>query len=131
MFMPPISGQPVIEDDNTDANASIDLSEEDNKQHCPKSDPKDADIDTFANSTCRDEESDCSIKEDPESNETDANASVDLNKKDNEHHCLGTHREGQMNAFVITKGSPTIEGSGSGGKTPAATGDMDVDTPVE
>ena len=105
------------EDDKTDANASIDLSEEDNKQHCPKSDPKDMDIDTSANSICRDEESDCSVKEDSESDETDAKASVDLNKEDNGHHCLEIHSEGQMNVFVIKKESPTVEGSCRGGET--------------
>ena len=89
------------------------------------------DIETSANSTCRDEESDCSIEEDPESNETDANASVDLNKEDNKHHCHGTYKEGQMNAFVITKGSPTIEGSGRVGETSAATGDTDIDMLIE
>ena len=99
--------EPDSEDDEMNANASIALSEEENKQCCPKSDPKDVDIDTSANSTCRDKESDCSTEKDPESDETDAKASVDLNKEDNGHCCLEIHSKGQMNAFVIKKESPT------------------------
>ena len=120
--------EPDSEDDKTDANASIALSEEENEQRCPKSDPKDVDIDTSANSTCRDEESDCSVEEDPESDETDAKASVDLNKEDNGHCCLEIHSEGQMNAFVVEKESPTMEGSRRGGETSAETGDTSADS---
>ena len=54
--------EPDSEDDEMDANASIALSEEENEQCCPKSDPKDMDINMSANSSCRDKESDCSIE---------------------------------------------------------------------
>jgi hypothetical protein len=64
--------------EETDTETSIESTAEENEM-----DWEETNGDTFVNSTCRDEESDCSIESDAEDNEMDADASIESIARDN------------------------------------------------
>jgi hypothetical protein len=124
MFIPPISGQPVAREQaikcdkvEADAEALAHLDEQDNEQCCPTLEPEDMDTDTFVNSTCRDEQSDCSIEE--SGNETDAAMPTASTCRDKESHCSVRNNEANKDTFTSSE-------SGEG-EIEAPTDKQDVD----
>jgi hypothetical protein len=124
IFIPPISGQPVTREQavecnevEADAEALAHLDEQDNEQHCVMLEPEDTDANMFANSTCRDKQSDCSIEE--FGNKTDAATPAVSTCRDKESHCSVRNNEANQDMFASSE-------SGEG-ELEAPTDEQDVD----
>jgi hypothetical protein len=151
MFVPPITEMPVTgeqavecepEGDETDADASVAVSQEDNKYCCPEpdtarrtntsvveepteapeevnDDQEDMNTDTFIDSTCRDEESDCSVEE-----ETDTGYGADTEDDDDE--SLSSLND---TASMLWNNEASPMGRGRRGESQAANRESSDDTP--